>query len=141
MLWMPWRLSIEKPLKWCKSFIDWPPYACSVCRQTITKTTDALAEESMTLLDVQRKGGGRRNDLLQEAVRRIDHALMDEEPSALIGAERAITPGTLAQIRHRRLYRRRLGRCELRLHLLILKDLAPCSAPSVDAATGLLLPS
>ncbi|MCL5946562.1 MAG: IS256 family transposase [Chloroflexi bacterium] len=47
-----------------------------------------MAEESMTGLEVLRKGEGAESDFLREAVRRFVHDLMDEEVSALIGAER-----------------------------------------------------
>jgi transposase-like protein len=47
-----------------------------------------VAEERMTLLDVLRKGGEHEGDFLREAVHRFVHELMDEEVTALVGAER-----------------------------------------------------
>ena len=47
-----------------------------------------MAEDSMTGLDVRRKGDEGESDFLREAVRQFVHALRDEEVSALIGAER-----------------------------------------------------
>jgi putative transposase len=47
----------------------------------------AVAEESMTLLDVLRKEELPEGDFLREAVRRMVHGLMDAEVTALVGAE------------------------------------------------------
>lgn len=47
-----------------------------------------MAEESMTRLEAMRKGRDGETDFLREAVRSFVHELMDEEVSALIGAER-----------------------------------------------------
>jgi putative transposase len=49
--------------------------------------SDAVAEESMTLLDVLRKEELPEGDFLREAVRRMVHELMDAEVTALVGAE------------------------------------------------------
>lgn len=47
-----------------------------------------MAEPSMTLLEVLRKGGDGANDFLREAVRGFVSDLMEQEVSVLIGAER-----------------------------------------------------
>lgn len=47
-----------------------------------------MAEKSMTLLEGMRKGEGVETDFLREAVRRFVQDLMDEEVTALVGAER-----------------------------------------------------
>src|SRR6266567_7950985 len=47
-----------------------------------------MADETMTLLDVMRKGQEPGEDFLREAVRWMVHELMDAEVSAQIGADR-----------------------------------------------------
>jgi putative transposase len=49
--------------------------------------SDAVAEDSMTLLDVLRKDELPEGDFLREAVHRFVHELMDAEVTALVGAE------------------------------------------------------
>jgi putative transposase len=48
--------------------------------------SDAVAEDSMTLLDVLRKEELPEGDFLREAVHRFVHALMEAEVTALVGA-------------------------------------------------------
>jgi transposase-like protein len=48
--------------------------------------SDAVAEDSMTLLDVLRKEEVPEGDFLREAVHRFVHALMEAEVTALVGA-------------------------------------------------------
>lgn len=56
--------------------------------ETTLERSDAVAEDSMTVLDILRKEMVPDRDFLQGAVRHFVHELMDAELTALVGADR-----------------------------------------------------
>src|SRR5579885_198663 len=85
------------------------------CAKPISERSDAVAEDSVTLLDVVRKEGD--GDLVRGAVRWFVRELMEAEATAVVGAG----PTVLTGVRTTHRYGLRTRRCDTRVCTFVLQ--------------------